>query len=370
MAYDYQFIVWAAPIFTLLMALEYWWGRRVGKQTYRLSDAMASINLGVLSQVSGVVSKGFSLAAFAWASNYVALPFAHNLQAFWHTAWGYATALLLYDLCYYWLHRLGHTRRVLWASHSLHHQSQDYNLSTALRQTSSGFLLTWIFYLPMAAVGVPLEVLFTVAAIDLIYQFWVHTEHVPRLPWLDRWLASPSNHRVHHAINDVYLDKNFGAITMVWDRLFGSYQPELAAHPCVYGTKKPLNSWNPIWANLVEYVAMAQDSITAIKHRAWGQAAWVWLGATDYQVQGIKPVALADASKPMRFEPQWRTHGQLIAFVCFLLAAGANSLALDGSATKPLWEQWAWLAFVVVACWATAANYKPVAVDCGKHCNQ
>ena len=195
------------------------------------------------------------------------------------------------------------------------------------------------------------------AAIDLMYQFWIHTEHVPRIAWLDKWLVMPSNHRVHHAINDPYLDKNFGAITMVWDRLFGSYQAELPEQPCVYGTKKPLNSWNPLWANVVEYVAMAKDSRTALKHGALGQAVWVWLGATHYQVQGVKATGLANASTPMRFEPQWRRRGQLAAVVCFVLVALFNALALDGSDAKPLWQQWAWLTLVVAGCWATAANY-------------
>jgi alkylglycerol monooxygenase len=358
MAYDYEIIVWAAPLFIVLMALEYGWGQRVGKQTYRLSDAMTSINLGVLSQVSGVLSKTVGLAAFAAWAPLVALPFAHALNGFWHTAWGYALALVLYDFCYYWLHRLGHTRRILWAAHNVHHQSQDYNLSTALRQTSSGFLLSWVFYLPMAAVGVPFDVLFTVAAIDLIYQFWVHTEHVPRLGWLDRWLATPSNHRVHHAINDAYLDKNFGGITMVWDRLFGTYQVELALDPCVYGTKKPLNSWNPLWANVVEYVAMARDSAAAWRHRAYAQAVWVWLGATDYRTSHAAPQPLADAATPMRFEPSWRKRGQAWALVGFVVVAVFNMLALDGSADKPAWQQWLWLALVTAGCWATAANYR------------
>lgn len=358
MAYNYDLIVWAAPIFTLLMAVEYLWGKRIGRQTYRLSDAMASINLGVLSQVSGVVSKAFGLAAFAWGANYVALPIAAHLQDFWHSVWGYAAALVLYDFCYYWLHRLGHTRRVLWASHSVHHQSQDYNLSTALRQTSSGFLLTWLFYLPMAALGVPLEVLFTVAAIDLFYQFWIHTEHVPRLPVLDKWLTTPSNHRVHHAINNIYLDKNFGGMTMVWDRLFGSYQEELAEHPCVYGTTKPLNSWNPIWANMAEFSAMATDSAKALKNRAFGQALWVWLGSTNYRVSAASGDALpVAAQQPMRFDPPWRDKGKAVAIACFLMVAVVNTLALDGSALKPLWQQWAWLALVTLGCWATSANY-------------
>ena len=169
-------------------------------------------------------------------------------------------ALLAYDFCYYWLHRAGHRVAVLWAAHVVHHQSEDYNLSTALRQTSSGFLFGWIFYLPLAVAGVPPLVFGTVALIDLLYQFWVHTQQVGKLGWFDRWFCSPSNHRVHHAVNERYLDKNYGGILIVWDRLFGTFAEEDDAEPCVYGTRAPLRSWNPVWANLQVYRDLWLDS--------------------------------------------------------------------------------------------------------------
>ena len=145
---------------------------------------------------------------------------------FWSTWYGVLLALMFYDLCYYWLHRAGHVVALFWAAHVVHHQSQHYNLSTALRQTSSGMLFGWIFYLPMAVAGVPPTVFGIVLLIDLLYQFWVHTEQVGKLGWFDRVFCSPSNHRVHHAVNDGYLDKNYGGILVLWDRLFGSFQEE------------------------------------------------------------------------------------------------------------------------------------------------
>jgi hypothetical protein len=149
---------------------------------------------------------------------------------------------------------------VLWAAHSVHHQSQQYNLSTALRQTSSGALLGWVFYLPMAVAGVPPLIFGIVALIDLLYQFWVHTEQIGKLGWFDRVFCSPSNHRVHHAVNDRYLDKNYGGMLVLWDRLFGTFQPEADTEPCVYGTRTPLNSWDPLWANAQVYWALLADS--------------------------------------------------------------------------------------------------------------
>ena len=142
------------------------------------------------------------------------------------TWWAWLLAIVFYDFCYYWNHRLGHESAVFWAAHVVHHQSQRYNLSTALRQTSSGALLGWIFYLPMAVAGVPPEMFAVAAIVDLLYQYWIHTELMGKLGWFDRWFASPSNHRVHHAVNDRYIDRNYGGIFMAWDRLFGTFVEE------------------------------------------------------------------------------------------------------------------------------------------------
>jgi uncharacterized membrane protein YhhN len=188
-------------------------------------------------------------------------------DAWWSTWYGVVLALVLYDFCYYWFHRASHEVAFFWAGHAVHHQSQHYNLSTALRQSSAGAISSWVFYLPMALLGVPPVVFGIVALIDLLYQYWVHTEHIGRLGWFDRWFCSPSNHRVHHAVNDKYLDRNYGGIWVVWDRLFGSFEEEDPQEPCVYGTRKALNSWDPLWANMQMYTSMLHDSWHAKRWR-------------------------------------------------------------------------------------------------------
>ena len=232
-----KIIVFATPVFFLLIALEFAWSRRANARVpatlaYRLNDVISSINLGMLSQVAGVLSKVLTVGIYT--AVYQAAALVPDM-AFWSTWYGVALALVFYDLCYYWLHRAGHEVALFWAAHVVHHQSQQYNLSTALRQTSSGAFFGWIFYLPMAVAGVPPLIFGIVALIDLLYQFWVHTEQVGKLGWFDRVFCSPSNHRVHHAVNDAYVDKNYGGILMVWDRLFGSFREE--DEPCVYGTR-------------------------------------------------------------------------------------------------------------------------------------
>jgi alkylglycerol monooxygenase len=248
-------ILYASPVFFALIALEYWWGLKKGRNTYRLVDAMTSIGLGLMSQFSGVLTRLLRVGIYVAVYSTVSLVPQEAATAFWSSPLGWVSALLFYDLCYYWHHRSGHETAIFWAAHSVHHQSQDYNLSTALRQTSTGALVGWFFYLPMAIAGVPPVVFGAVALIDLLYQYWVHTEHIGKLGWFDRWFVSPSNHRVHHAVNDEYLDKNYGGILIVWDRLFGSFKEESAA--CVYGTRTPLLSWDPLWANLEGYAAIA-----------------------------------------------------------------------------------------------------------------
>jgi hypothetical protein len=195
---------------------------------------------------------------------------------------------LLYDFSYYWKHRLCHERTLLWASHVVHHQSEDYNLGTALRQTSSSFLLSWVFYIPMFAIGIPADVFIAIAAVNLLYQFWVHTEHIGSLGVLDRILVTPSNHRVHHARNAEYIDANYGGVFILWDRIFGTYRAERADLPPVYGTRSPLRSWNPLWANLEVYAQMLRDTWQTPKiSDKWR----VWTSRT-----GWRPVAVAARS--------------------------------------------------------------------------
>jgi sterol desaturase/sphingolipid hydroxylase (fatty acid hydroxylase superfamily) len=256
-------ITWATPVFFVLIALELLVAKLRGRQAYASNDAINSIGLGVISQLVGVFTKLLTIGIYAWCVEHLAL-FALPENSLW--VW--AGALLLYDFCYYWLHRMGHEVNILWAAHVVHHQSEHYNLSTALRQTGSGALLGWLFYLPMAVLGVPLKVFVVVALIDLLYQFWVHTEQIGRLGWFDRVFCSPSNHRAHHAVNDRYLDRNYGGILIVWDRLFGSFVEEDDNDPPVYGTRSPLRSWNPLWANAEVAAIRARKSRAAVQAAA------------------------------------------------------------------------------------------------------
>ena len=258
---------------------------------------------------------------------------------------------MLYDLCYYWHHRFGHTVALFWAAHVVHHQSEDYNLSTALRQTSSGWVAGWLFYLPMAVLGFPPLVFGVVALIDLLYQYWVHTQQIGKLGWFDRWFCAPSNHRVHHAVNDKYLDRNYGGIFIVWDRLFGSYIEEDDDEPCVYGTRGPLRSWNPVWANLQYYAELAKDSWRA---RALGrQAARVVQapGLAAGRCCGAWPKPAFEIEKVERFDPPMSHPAMWVAVAIFLAMLGATTLFLWNAHRMSLPQQALAAAGIVAGLW-------------------
>ena len=346
-------IVFATPVFLLMIALEFWWGlararKGTGHNTYTLSDTINSVSLGMLSQLSGALSKLLTIGIYTLVFSSVAV---YPDLAFWKTWHGALLALIFYDLCYYWLHRAGHEVSLFWAAHVVHHQSQQYNLSTALRQTSSGPLLSWIFYLPMAIAGVPPEIFAIVALVDLLYQFWVHTEHVGKLGWFDRVFISPSNHRVHHAVNTPYLDKNYGGILVLWDRLFGSFAVE--EEKCVYGTRGQLNSWDPLWANLEVYAALAKESWRA---RNWADKVLVW-----FKPPGWQSAAMAlDHPKPefrlenvTTFNPALSRGQQWFAALQFVATLGAIALLLWHVDAMPMADAAIWCAALTVSVWAT-----------------
>ncbi|HEY9027325.1 MAG TPA: sterol desaturase family protein [Burkholderiaceae bacterium] len=244
-------VLYALPVFGVLMAAEFAWGRARGRDNYGLADTLASLSQGLLSQVVAACTQLIQVGLYALAYPLLALTPHSPLWQHWP---GAVLAVLLYDFCDYWLHRVSHESALFWAAHVVHHQSRRFNLSTALRQESAYALTGWPFFLPMALVGVPPALFALAGIVVLFYQFWIHTEHVGKLGWLDRWVSTPSNHRVHHATNARYLDRNYGAILVLWDRLFGSFEPE--SEPCVYGTTVPLAGWDPLHAVGANYVEL------------------------------------------------------------------------------------------------------------------
>lgn len=315
-------IALAVPFFLLALLVELAIDRIRGTGYYRTNDAINSLSAGTLSTTIGYFTR--LLPAVIWA--YVLQNFALvdvDLAWFDFSLRGlalWALALLAFDFCYYWAHRMGHEISILWAAHAVHHQSEEYNLSTALRQTSTGFLFTWIFYLPLFLLGMPFEIFVTVNALDLIYQFWVHTRHIGKMGWLDRVLVTPSNHRVHHAQNQVYIDRNYGGILILWDRLFGTFQEELDEEPVLFGVRKPLANWNPFWANLQVYDYLWFD---AVRTEHWRDKIGIWFRRTGWRpadVDQAHPKRTTDLAHFQRFDPPVGKGARRYVILQFLFA--------------------------------------------------
>lgn len=245
-------IYWSVPIFMLLLAAEWLWFRAHPDSSvkgYETSDALASLAMGLGNLVTSALWKVVALALMFAVYEFRVFDIPVDV---W---WVWPLAILGDDFFYYWFHRFGHRVRLGWAAHVNHHSSNFYNLSTALRQSWTGPLLKVWFYLPLALIGFHPLLIVTAQAISLLYQFWIHTEVIKRMPRaFEAVFNTPSHHRVHHGTNKAYLDKNYGGILIVWDRLFGTFAPEV--EPVSYGLTKPLESRNPVWIAFHEWVSM------------------------------------------------------------------------------------------------------------------
>lgn len=247
-------VSWAIPAFVILIFAEMLWARRRAPQAYEPRDTMTSLVLGLGSTAVAILAAGTIAAAAMWL-------YGHRVATLGWAWWVWIACFVLDDFNYYWAHRTGHRIRWFWASHVNHHSSQHYNLSTALRQTWTGFVaLSFIFRIWPALLGFHPAMIVFAGGINLIYQFWIHTEAIGRLPrWFEAVMNTPSHHRVHHATNPVYLDRNYAGVFIVWDRLFGTFQPELDGERIRYGIIRQLGSFSVIWAVFHEWAAIVRD---------------------------------------------------------------------------------------------------------------
>lgn len=244
-------IVLSIPIFFILIGIEIVVERLSHRKLYRLPDSIANLSCGITSQLSGIFFRVLSVGVYEFFfSNLAVMHLERN--------WIYWTALfLLVDLGYYWAHRMSHEINLFWGGHVVHHQSEEYNLSVALRQSSFQVVWTFFFYLPLAFIGFETTDFLLISALNTLYQFWIHTETINRMGWFEYIFNTPSHHRVHHGRDPKYIDKNHAGTLIIWDRMFGTFQEE-EERP-TYGITKPINSWNGVWANFSHYATMARE---------------------------------------------------------------------------------------------------------------
>ncbi len=245
-------ILYAIPFFLVTLIIEIIVDVREKANAYETKDALTSISMGLGNVFLGILSKVFVFGVFILIYNHVRL---FTIPFSW---WAWLLILFVDDFAYYWFHRMSHESRFFWASHVVHHSSQKYNLSTALRQTWTGGFLAFVFWLPLPLLGFHPAMILAQMSISLIYQYWIHTEFIKKMPnWFEAIFNTPSHHRVHHATNPQYLDRNHAGIFIFWDKLFGSFQPEVEKPR--YGLVKNISSFNPLYVAFHEWIDMFSD---------------------------------------------------------------------------------------------------------------
>jgi sterol desaturase/sphingolipid hydroxylase (fatty acid hydroxylase superfamily) len=310
--------LYAIPAFVVLVLIEIAYGHFVKDQKYRFFDTLSSLSSGVTNVLKD--SLGLALVLISY-------PFLVSQLALTQTPSGWPTwviAFIAIDFAGYWNHRLSHHVNLFWNSHVIHHSSEEFNLACALRQSISNLIgYTAILLLPAALLGVPYQVIAVLAPLHLFGQFWYHTQHIGKLGWLEYILVTPSQHRVHHAINKEYIDKNLGQIFSVWDRLFGTFQEELDEVPPRYGVLKPALTYNPLWINFQHLYNLAFDAWHA---KSWIDKMRIWFMPTGWRPADVaarfERSIIEDVYAYQKYHPKETSSRKIIVFIQFLLAIG------------------------------------------------
>jgi sterol desaturase/sphingolipid hydroxylase (fatty acid hydroxylase superfamily) len=352
------------PLFFLLIAVELLLARLGRRAFYRLNDSISDLSAGTLSQLAGIFTKLLLIGAYGWVSERARLQRVMPISAWpdgalisrtadawqWQPAeWGgWIAAFLAVDLAYYWFHRVSHEVNLFWAGHVVHHSSEEYNLAVALRQSALGGVLSWVFYVPLAVLGMSIEQFTVCYALNLIYQFWIHTRAIDRLPaWCEAVFNTPSHHRVHHGVNPAYQDRNYAGVFIVWDRWFGTFTPE--REEPVYGLTTPLRSWNPLWAQVHQYVTIARNVMRA---RSWSDRWHHVFGAPGWRPAAAGgPVVLPEVSRDtfVPFDPAVPRTLSAYALTQFALAIPPALWLLARADALPMGQVGAGAFYVVLA---------------------
>lgn len=249
------YMLLAIPAFFLCIGIEWLYGYIKKQNYYRLNDTVTNLAIGTGQQVFGLIFKAMLLGVYIWVADNYAL---FHIPATW---WSWVLCMILFDFLFYWAHRWGHEINLFWGAHVVHHQSEEFNLSVALRQSWFHNLIAFPLFLPIPLMGFDKTTFFTVAIFHTLSQFWIHTKAIGKLhPWIEFWFNTPSHHRVHHAIDPKYIDKNHAGLLMIWDRLFGTFKEEENSEAIHYGITTQFTSWNPAWANVHYYAEMWQKA--------------------------------------------------------------------------------------------------------------
>lgn len=304
-------VILAIPVFFILMAAEVVYDYFKQRKLYRLNDAVANISCGIVEQITGLFAKIFTVAAY----HFIFVNFAlFELETTWY--WILLTFIGV-DFFYYWAHRMSHQVNLLWLGHVVHHQSEDYNLSVALRQSTFQKMFTFYFYFPLAFLGFKTEWFVLMGAFNLLYQFWIHTEVIKNMPrWFEYIFNTPSHHRVHHGRDPKYIDKNHAGTLMIWDRMFGTFQKE--EETPTYGITTPLRTWNPVKANVQPFVNLWNEMKHIPRLGDKFRLAWMPPGWYPSYLGGYRPPKPVDKTTYRKFDIEISPALNVYLFVQYL----------------------------------------------------
>jgi sterol desaturase/sphingolipid hydroxylase (fatty acid hydroxylase superfamily) len=350
---DARYIALAVPFFFVLIGIELLVNlKRSGDPRYELHDSISSLSCGVGQQLLAIFFKFAEVGGYLFVWTHFRLTTISMRSPL-----GWFGILLGVDLGYYWYHRLSHRVNFLWATHAVHHQSEEYNLSTALRQSWFTGLTSWVFYLPLAIIGFPTVMFLAMHTINTLYQFWIHTRAIKKMGPLEAVLNTPSHHRVHHGTNPRYIDKNYAGIFIFWDMLFGSFVEE--ADEPVYGTVAPLASFNPVWANVEPFVKLAKLSAKA---RGIDKI-WLWLAPPEWRPEYLGgPHIIPEVSRStQRKYDVTNTSADLYVLASFaaILAFSTGILWYEGSFRAALFVGPVAMVIVGLLAWGGLFEKKP-----------
>lgn len=309
-------LLYAIPAFVVLVLIEIAYGHVVKNQKYRFFDTLSSLSSGVTNVLKDSLGLALVLISYPFLEERLSIM---NVSSGWLT---WTVAFIAIDFAGYWNHRLSHHINIFWNTHVIHHSSEEFNLACALRQSISNVVgYTAILLIPAAIVGVPYQVISVLAPLHLFGQFWYHTQHIGKLGWVEYILVTPSQHRVHHAINAQYIDRNLGQIFSIWDRIFGTFQEELDEVPPRYGVLKPAETYNPLWINFQHFYNLCFDAWHA-KH--WYDKLRIWFMPTGWRpadvAQRFERPIIEDVYAYQKYDPKSTPLRNAIVFVQFLLA--------------------------------------------------
>ncbi len=292
-------LLYAIPGFVVLIIIEAIYAYFKGDFNFRSMDTIASLSSGNTNTLKSILGLSIVIISYGWVYERVALL---HIETNWLV---YLLSFIAIDFASYWSHRLNHSINIFWNRHVVHHSSEEFNLAVALRQSISGFVsLGFIFLFPAALMGLPPKVIGVIAPLHLFMQFWYHTKHIGKLGILEYIIVTPSQHRVHHAINPIYLDKNLSAIFCIWDRVFGTFQEELDEEPCVYGVTKQSNTWNPIRINFQHVWLLIKD---AWRTNNFVDKLRIWFMPTGWRPADVAekyPIEYANPKEFVKYNPE------------------------------------------------------------------